>query len=464
MDDEGLRRLLDETERAGGLATWVWDPAVTGTPWSAGMRRLMEVPEGVYDHEAFFSRVHPEDRARVLQAWAGTLETGDVPSLEFRLQLPSGRVVHVRGGGVALHAPGAPPRLLGTLVDVTKTVTLEREVAEAEKSRAVARLAAGVAHDLGNWLTVVRHGADQLGEAHPVRVDLERALAPCFSLTRELLALAQERPSETRLVDVRERIRSIAPVLRAVLSPDTKLEVACDEHLWVAIDPSHLEGVLLNLSVNARDAMSGRGTLRLAARASGDQAVLEVSDDGHGISPERLPRVFDPYFTTKPVGRGHGLGLASVRGTVLQHGGEVSVRSHAGAGTTFEIRLPRRAAPRILVVDDLTEVREVLCEVLRRAGMVVVEAGDGEEALEVLDEAGADLVLTDLVMPGMDGEALLERLLERGGPPVVAVTGYGSERVASRVPVVRKPFRPAEILDAVGRALVRRASGDRRPR
>ncbi|MCA9491537.1 MAG: response regulator, partial [Myxococcales bacterium] len=315
-------------------------------------------------------------------------------------------------------------------------------------------LAAGVAHDLGNWLTVVRHVADRLGDGHPVKHELDRALAPCFSLTRELLALAQERPAEVRRVEVGERIKALAPVLRAVLGASVELEVGCPERAWVSIDPTHLEGVILNLAVNARDAMPDGGRLVIGVQVADDQVIVQVADDGSGISPDRIPRVFEPYFTTKPVGRGSGLGLASVRGTVRQAGGEVRVSSRPGGGTTFEICLPSRRAPRILVVDDLPEVRDVLREVLVRAGMAVLEAGDGQEALEQLDgDITVDLVLTDLVMPVMDGEALTDVLVGRGSPPVVVVSGYGSERVARVVPVVRKPFRPSEVLDAVSTAL-----------
>ncbi|MCB9689883.1 MAG: response regulator [Alphaproteobacteria bacterium] len=457
MDDEALERLLEQVERHGRLAAWVWDPHRPGRyPRTAGMQRLMDLPpnDTIQHLDEFFERVHPEDRELLRKTLRSIPELGVIPDLSFRCVHRDGTVLHLRSHGMLVPTDEGHEMFMGTLIDVTERVAIEQQLVDAERSRVATQLAAGVAHDLGNWLTVVRHVADRLGDDNPVKHELDRALAPCFSLTRELLALAQERPAEVRRVEVGERLKALAPVLRAVLGTTVELVVSCPERAWISIDPTHLEGVVLNLAVNARDAMPDGGRLAIGVRVDGEQVVIEVADDGSGISPDRIPRVFEPYYTTKPVGRGSGLGLASVRGTVRQAGGEVRVHSGPGGGTTFEIRLPSKRAPRILVVDDLPEVRDVLREVLVRAGMAVLEAGDGQEALDRLDDdLTVDLVLTDLSMPVMDGEALTDVLVGRGSPPVVVVSGYGSERVARVVPVVRKPFRPAEVLDAVSAAL-----------
>jgi CheY-like chemotaxis protein len=292
---------------------------------------------------------------------------------------------------------------------------------------------------------------------------MERALDPCEALARELLAIARGRPSQSRIDEVRARVRQVLPVLRRALGPRIEVDLkAGDTAAWVHIDPAHLESVLLNLAVNARDAMPDGGRLALEVAVEGPEergrVVVRVADTGTGIAPEHLPRVFDPYFTTKAGAGGTGLGLASVLGTIRQHGGDVLVSSTLGAGTVFTIRLPRRASPTVLVVDDIAEVRSVVVRTLARSGVRTIEAANGEEALAILDDVAVDLVVTDYVMPRMDGKALLAALDARGGPPVLLVTGYAPDPSIGPpggVVVLRKPFRPTELLDAVWRALAR---------
>lgn len=450
------RAFLASAESVATMGAFVFFPATGTRVWSDGLYRLLGLEPGAPLEQDLRDRfVHPEDRGR-FEAWGEALRAGSAPPIRLRIVRADGAVRRVEQR--ARWTTGGADRqacVMGVVLDVTEASALEERAAEAEKSRVVGALAQGVAHDLGNWLTVMRHQAEQL-PAGAMRAEMEQALGSCVALTRELLALAHRRPSEARLVELRTAVEQCVPILRRAVGSKVQVELEPGKQpAWTFVDPAHLEGVLLNLAVNARDAMPQGGRLRFAVSTDDDgSARLDVADTGVGIGEEHLKRLFEPYFTTKD-DRGHGLGLASVRGTVRQHGGDVSVESRVGSGTTFTIRLPPRPAPTVLVVDDLPEMRSVVARSLARAGLRTLEAADGLEALAVLEREPCALVVTDWGMPRMDGLQLVRALEARGGPKAIVVTGQVEELDHPGVPVLRKPFRPKELLDLVLRTLAR---------
>jgi two-component system cell cycle sensor histidine kinase/response regulator CckA len=341
--------------------------------------------------------------------------------------------------------------------------------------QAIGQLAGGVAHDFNNLLTAVFMQLDVLAARHPVGDpsfeglnEIRQISIRAADLVRKLLAFSRKQTVQREILDLGELISEFEVLLRRVLYEDVKLATEYGRNLpQVRVDRGQLETAVMNLAVNARDAVRARGggsvrirTARLtqeAARelgyptAQGDQALIEVSDDGPGIAPEVMDKIFDPFFTTKPVGEGTGLGLATVYGIVKQSDGWIAVDSPPGEGAVFRIFLPVHhaaaviaAAPapiapkrpvardlsgagRILFVEDEDAVRGVAAKLLRARGYEVIEAASGEEAL-VLAETHAgeiDLMISDVVMPGMQGPDLLKQARQYlGGAPVMFISGY----------------------------------------
>ena len=343
------------------------------------------------------------------------------------------------------------------------------QLRQSQKMDAIGRLAGGVAHDFNNLLLAINGYADFLTSslddatqrryAEEIRTAGERAA----ELTHQLLVFSRRQVLQKRAVNLNESVRDIEAMLRRLIGENVTIELRLDPGLRsVAADPSQMGQVLLNLAVNARDAMSGRGTLVISTRNDGDEVVLEVADDGAGMDPETRARAFEPFFTTKPVGQGTGLGLSTVYGIVTQSGGTIDVRSSPGRGATFVVRLPAAehaptgVAPRapgdtaggverILVVDDEKIVRELLAQMLREQGYEVAMAGSASEAGEL--EGPWDLLLTDVVMPETDGVSLSREIDARH---VMFISGYDQEAlVASDSPFLQKPFSRDELMRAV---------------
>jgi PAS domain S-box-containing protein len=388
--------------------------------------------------------------------------------------------------------------------DVTDTLAKDAQLSALRSFEAMGRLAGGIAHDFNNLLMVISGAAGLLARAisrddprSAFVQDVTDAAARAATLTRQLLAFGRRQRVARQRIDVARVVLEAAPFLRRVAGDDVRLSVAhrSDDGSSprVGIEPSELEQVLLNLVVNARDAMPGGGALdvevgrveiaeaRMTTTARlppGRYAYLDVRDDGVGIGGELLPRVFEPFFTTKPPGKGTGLGLATVHGIVHQIGGAVDVRARPGRGTTFTIYLPEReidgpAEPldatsepgggaTLLVVDDERGVREVMRRMLELEGFSVAAASDGEEALRVAASLGERLagVVTDVSMPGMTGCELAERLKrEHRVGRVLLVSGFVGDhgdcvgcRVVAAEPL-RKPFSHDELVAAVRRVL-----------
>jgi signal transduction histidine kinase len=380
----------------------------------------------------------------------------------------------------------------------------EAQLRQAQKLEAVGRLAGGVAHDFNNLLTIIFGELDlvlaELPERGPLRDAIEsvrRAAESGAGLTRQLLAFSRRQVLAPAPTDLNGLVANAEKMLRRVIGEHIELVAKLAPDLGTTlVDPGQIEQVLLNLAVNAHDAMPNGGTLTLTTSnvaldagyvrdhpgsREGNFVLLAVSDSGSGIPPDAMPHIFEPFFTTKPVGQGTGLGLATCYGIVKQAGGYIAVYSEPGIGTTFRIYLPRIAGPRgaetppvvegipgghetILVVEDSPAVRTVAARSLRALGYQVLEAAHGQQALELLAAAGqpVDAVITDVVMPGMGGRELADRILERWpGIRVLFSSGYTDDMVirqrllASETAFLQKPYSAAglarklrELLDA----------------
>jgi signal transduction histidine kinase/CheY-like chemotaxis protein len=368
---------------------------------------------------------------------------------------------------------------------------------ESQKMEAVGRLASGIAHDFNNMLVVILANArflvDELPKGDARRRDAEEIRETgerAAHLVRQLLAFARRDRPQPLVTDVGSVVRGIETFLRRTIGEDVSLTVSCPPDPWrVRIDPGQLEQVLINLCVNARDAMPEGGDLRLTTRNAsvavpppaceglrpGRYALLSVEDTGCGMAPEVRARIFEPFFTTKERGKGTGLGLSTVYGIVERTGGHVAVTSEPGRGTRFDLYFPvfegvepaepaepPEAAPpgrgeTVLLVEDEEQVREVARRMLARNGFAVVEARDGAEALGRL-EAGApvDVVLSDVVMPGFSAGQLTAVLRERWpGIPLLLMSGYPDrlDDAAASATLLRKPFTEGQLVSAIRSAL-----------
>jgi PAS domain S-box-containing protein len=463
-------------------------------------------PEEVLALPSWLELVAPEDRPLV-EGHVRRRLSGAEPSARytFRGRRKDGTLIDIEVHGTRVDYDGRPA-VLGTLLDVSERYRLEAELRQAQKMEAVGRLAGGIAHDFNNLLTVVLGCADLVLEdvaadhrAHVFVRDIKAAADRAATLTQQLLAFSRKQVLVARVLNLNDLVTDMARILRRLIGAGIELVTlptlgACR----VKVDPGQLGQVLLNLAVNARDAMPGGGKLTIrtaeiyldeaAARGKGGvrpgcYVVLSVGDTGCGMTPEVKARVFEPFFTTKRPTGGTGLGLSTVYGIVKQSGGHVEVDSEPGRGTTFTVYLPchreeagaaaaaavstaevARGRETILLVEDEAAVRALEGTLLRGAGYTVLEAGYADDALRVSAEyaAAIDLLVTDVVMPRMSGWALAEQLtVRRPGLRVLFVSGYaeGIEARDGSAPAgaafLQKPFSPDALLRAVREVLDR---------
>lgn len=428
-----------------------------------------------------------------LQSKLAAADGGDAQYFEFTHRLASGEIreVEVHTGPVEL---GGERRLFSVIHDVTEKVAARRQLEHAQRMQLVGRLAGGIAHDFNNVLAIIRGSAslatEMVANGSPVRPELEiieHASERGARLTRQLLTFSRTEVTQPEILDLNEAIREMADGLRRLTG--AQIEFVLDlasEPAWVRIDPSHNEQVILNLVVNARDALGGEGTIRIQTHV--DRAAstvgLVVEDDGPGIDPDAADNIFEPFFTTKPQGKGTGLGLSTVYSILKRNGGTIGVDQSYEDGARFLVRLPR-AEPEeeqsaseaplapfpeapvtrsILLVEDDAPLREVTGRMLERAGYEIRAVATGEEAVEAVRELSADdqpaLVVIDLMMPGLSGPETIETLRELGCQAAsVFISGYAPEDVgelAGHVEdalFVQKPYSPSELLEAVERRL-----------
>lgn len=450
--------------------------------------------------EWWSENIHPEDRDRVL-AWSGLRAIGEHQTQEFRFRRADGRYMWVADEKrLVRDAAGRPAEVIGSWTDITERVALEEQLRQSQKIEALGLLAGGIAHDFNNILTVVSGNVDLLAPHLPVAT-AERTLLEeirvagdrAASLTRQLLAFSRSQVLAPRVVALNAVVDRIRTMLTRLIGEDIQFEARlAPDSGWVLVDQGQLEQVIVNLAVNARDAMPRGGRLVIETSAvdlqgeyarrhrgvePGPYARLVIADTGHGMSSDLLARIWEPFFTTKAPGKGTGLGLSTVFGTVKQSGGHIDVESIVGQGTRFTIHLPRVAQPpdqevpqpdtttgaerqrgheTILLVEDEEAVRKLTRMALERSGYSVLTAANGRAAVEVAERHGGsiDLLVTDVVMPEMRGPDLADVLRERRPDiKVLFMSGYiqdaGDRTDVSEQSFLHKPFSLRQLTDRV---------------
>ena len=472
---------------------------------SAAVAVTIESIDGTYleANEVFCSLVRvPRDQVvgRHVSEFAGPPEPGDVDLLDAILRGEPGPFVFERhlidADGVRIPARvnvalvhdelGDPLYTVTVLESIAAQRRLEDQIRQAQKMEAVGQLAGGIAHDFNNLLTVIGgnimllSSGDLSPEAREYAGEIAGAAERAGAMTRQLLTFSRKQELKLDSLDLNEVVENVLHLLRRLLGPAVEIELDLQRDLpHVVADAGQLEQVLINLAVNARDAMPDGGRLTLATGIDGGAISLRVTDTGIGMDDATRARIFEPFFTTKEAGEGTGLGLSTVYGIVRQSGGQIRADSTPGEGTTLSVSLPAAAeaaradAPaaertpsspvhvgRVLLVDDEAGVRKVAGTALTRAGHELFLAGSGQEALDLLEvEQPIHLLITDLAMPGMNGIELAERVRARYPQmPVLYISGYADQVLASVRPadgsfeVLEKPFTPAALTARVAKA------------
>jgi two-component system cell cycle sensor histidine kinase/response regulator CckA len=489
LESEERLRLAAES---AGFAVWelhIGQMTVDVTPrwWTLHGRPAEDRTPTV---EEWWTWVHPDDVRTIRRAVRLVRDTGE-NDVEYRAVWPDGSVHWLAARSRVV--PGSDgERVLGVLFDVTARRQLSERILELQRAEAVGRLAGGVAHEVNNQMTVVLGALEFLSRRPDLplaaRADLDhirRAAERSAQVTHSLLAYSRKQVLQPGVIDLNEILRGQEPVLRRILEGRRlELHVAAEPAV-IRADRAAIEQALVNLVLNARDATEEGGTVEIGLELAPGTVRLKVSDTGKGMSPDTLAHVFEPFFTTKPTGEGTGLGLSVVQGIVEQHRGVVRATSEPGRGTTFVIDLPESAehvatppAPKapvrghgetVLVVEDESLLRRLACRALKSAGYDVLAAGDAEEAILLLRNhpGPIDLLVTDVVMPGVDGAQLGRAAATlRPGVPVLYMSGHtdqdlvGRKLVESDAGFLQKPFTPETLVRAVARALESRPGAD----
>ncbi len=461
--------------------------------------------ESLYsDAKAWLEAIHPDDRQRVGRVAVERQAAGTYDE-QYRILRPDGEIRWIRDRAFPVrNEAGQAYRIVGVAEDTTHSRKLEEQFRQAQKMEGIGQLAGGVAHDFNNILTVIQgHSSllkleqDLLPHVIESASEIQRSAERAANLTRQLLMFSRRQTMQPRDLDLNEVIANITKMLHRILGEDVHLQITYSpQTLHVHADAGMLDQVVMNLAVNSRDAMPKGGHLvietslvnvnesmaseRPLAR-SGSFACLSVSDNGCGIPPENLPRIFEPFFTTKDIGKGTGIGLATVFGIVQQHQGWIEVASDVGIGTTFHIYIPLLQRPAekaahssphhaspgghetILLVEDEPSLRHLVRNVLSRMGYRILEAPTGVTALDIWKQQKDDiqLLLTDMVMPdGISGTDLAQQL-RKDNPDlkVIITSGYSAEmagqdfELQEGVNFLSKPFNPRQLAEIVRKSL-----------
>jgi PAS domain S-box-containing protein len=486
--EERMRFALQSAD----VAIWDMDYTTGVLRWSETMEAQYGLQPGTFGgtFEAFVERVHPDDRASLIETVGKAMKSGAEFSVQNRSIWPDGMIRWLSGTGrVLLGEHGEPVRGVGISMDVTDRRMLEEQYQQAQKMEAVGRLAGGVAHDFNNLLTVILGYCELLltdfksGDPHHADIaEIQKAGSRAGGLTRQLLAFSRKQIIEPTLLDLNVVATDMRAMLGRLIGEDVKVVLALRPALApVKADRGQVEQIVMNLAVNARDAMPNGGTLTIGTAnvelderyakthgtmKPGPYVALTVTDTGTGMTPEVQARLFEPFFTTKEVGKGTGLGMATVYGIVARSGGSVSVSSEIGKGTSFKVYLPRAeaadmvtqapapAAPAragtqtVLVVEDEDGLRELAKRLLLRQGYIVLVAANADEAVRLFEaNQSIDVLLTDVVMPGASGPELTRRLVEqRPALRVIYMSGYTEDAIVQHgvlepgIAFLNKPF------------------------
>ncbi|MFL6801091.1 MAG: response regulator [Sphingomicrobium sp.] len=443
-------------------------------------------------------RLHADDRERVMAAIEARRLTGR-SAIEYRWLCADGSYKHFLDHAVLLRDPdGKPVEFAGTLTDVSEQRSLESQLIQAQKMDAIGKLTGGIAHDFNNLLAAVIGGLSLLERKTELAEEQSRILGMTkraaeqgSELVKRLLAFARRQKLEPQPVEIAALKDAVSDLLTHTLGGLVQIDWRIQRGVWPAFaDQAQLELALINLIINARDAMPSGGTVTISASKAragpgeiqglgeGDYVVLTVADTGTGIAADVLDKVMDPFFTTKEIGKGSGLGLSMVYGFAKQSNGLFRIDSEAGAGTTARLWLPRApdrakdettaAAPersrkplpkmKILLVDDHAEVRSTTAAILGEYGHIVLEAGNGADALRVLrdNDCRCDLLISDYAMPNLSGtDFVREARTLCPNVPALIITGYAEADAISDPPagieILLKPFTESALEAAMAR-------------
>ena len=501
---------------AAGLGTWDHDLLTGELRLDQRATSMLGFhPGDPVSHANWLDAIHPEDQGPTEELRHSAIVDRQPFSAQFRILWPDGSThwIAAIGRGTYQKESGKPLRMRGILLDVTERKQTEERFQEVVRMEAIGRLAGGIAHDLNNMLVAIMGFSDLLArtfEPDDPRLEdvdqINRAAAQSANLTQQLLAFARREMIRPREMDLNRLVRYAAGMLRPVVGENIELVVQLSPTLGgIHADPPRVEQIVMNLVLNARDAMPRGGRVEVATstvelQASptvwqpegevpppGRYAMLSVSDTGHGMDPETLQHIWEPFFTTKPAGQGTGLGLSVVYGSVKQSGGFVWAESEVGRGTTIRVYWPeipvvaehtgeipvptpvQHGTEKVLVVEDEPVVRALIVRTVEGFGYSCLEAQDATEALRLLEQeqGNFDLVITDVVMPGMSGGQLGELLAHKYPTlPVLFTSGFANNDVirrglldASR-PFLQKPFTPDDLARKIREVLESSATGD----
>jgi PAS domain S-box-containing protein len=483
---------------------WDWDLATDKIWWSDGFMTTFGYAASEIEPtiQAWESRIHPDDLRRIIDGVHRSVETGaESWKAEYRFRRKDGTYAVVQDNGYILRdAAGNGVRLVGGMRDLTEQKKLAAQLMRAERMESIGTLAGGIAHDLNNVLTPIMMSIELLkfdsGNSPDHNTILDTIQISCrrgAELVRQVLSFARGVEGKRISLRLRHLIDELNGMISETFPRNIKIVTQVPYDLWPIVgDPTQLHQVLLNLAVNARDAMPRGGTLTVAAAnitlpahgvdtSSGRHVMIEVRDTGQGIPPEIRERIFEPFFTTKEIGKGTGIGLATVHTVVKNHGGFIDVDSEPGHGTTFKIYLPADPElqlvattppfladlPRghdelVLVVDDEFSIRDITQRTLEAFGYRVLTANNGAEAVELYTKQAQQIavVLTDMMMPVMDGAATIP-LIKRINPAakIIVVSGLEApgETRASIADFLPKPYSAKTLIKLVRDVLDRPA-------
>jgi PAS domain S-box-containing protein len=494
--------LLEQVQRTAGLGYWTWEPLIgpnsrdlkqRSAHYSDACAAILDLADedrDISDADFFARIVHPDDQDRVRRGFERFLASDTLyHDIEYRIVRRDKTVRWLRGTATKETAAGTVVRIVGVMLDVTDIKAREAQLVQAQKMEAVGELTGGIAHDFNNLLTVVIGNLEALvdslkrdSQEAEIARDALSAADRGATLTKRLLAFSRRQPLSPQPTDLPALVNELMPLLKRSVGELVQVAVKAEPALPAAIvDPHQLENAVINLANNARDAMPRGGTLTVelgsamlppeGPDADGNDGTLApfllmaISDTGVGMAPDVLARAIQPFFTTKPVGQGTGLGLSMVYGLIRQSKGHMRIYSEPGIGTTIKLYLPQAmtdavastsqaAAPvdfsgrRALLVDDDEQVRATTAAMLRGFGFDVSEAASGKEALAILERDGAfDVMVTDVILAGgMLGPDMAERA--RALHPrlqILFISGFSSDVVGAGSAVLTKPFRRAEL-------------------
>jgi len=498
---------LSNAHKIANLGDWEWDIVKNELRWSDEIYRIFGVEPQQFNatYDAFLDSVHPEDRGLVRMAVNNALLGKKPYSIDHRIILPDGtvRVVHEQSE-VVFDKAGKAIMMTGTVQDITERKKLEEQFRHAQKMEAIGQLAGGIAHDFNNILTAVNGYANLLlvkkGDAILVKSYTDHILnlsEKAAKLVRDLLSFSRRQPVFIRPTDLNELIREVETIMLHLIGENIEFTAnLSDEGITVQIDPPQIEQVLMNLATNARDAMPSGGKLTISTKPAGidnefikrygygkagKYALITFADNGMGMDEATQKKIFEPFFTTKEVGKGTGLGLSMVYGIIKQHGGFINLRSKPASGTTFyiylpmaehaeieakrhteEVFIPKREAGVVLLAEDETALRDVTKLILEEYGYTVIEAADGNDAIDkyMENKDKIRLLILDVIMPKKSGKAVYEEISKMSPDiKVIFLSGYArnvinvEEIIGHGWSILSKPVSSDELLNKISEVL-----------